>query len=196
MRASRTVSLVAGLLATAGAITVVSVAPASGDDGARPIAYHEHSPLTPANFDAAFVDDFSRCTFTPTFEIVDPCVDPIVPVPGFDGVLSGDLVGTRPSADAAALAVVVKATATEVDVPSVQFTKFIGSVKGCGTGSYVFRIDSTLNDPNSSWTIVPHSGRGDLAGISGHGTAVSTISATGLETDAVGRIRCGKHHGD
>ncbi len=185
----------AAVLVLTASVTIGTVAPASGDDGRHPVHFTLSNSVTAANAGQAIPSDFSRCHLNPdgTF---DPCVVPTTPVAGFDGTIAGDLVGVQRTAKEAVLGVLVGGTATSVDWPQVDLEPFEVTVAGCGTGSFVLQRDGNVGSPDSTWHIVPHTGRGQLVGISGGGTAVGGFTGpAGTFVDTfVGRIRCGEHH--
>lgn len=172
-----------------------SVAPASGDDGRHAVRFTLSNSVTAANAGGAFTNDFSRCRLNPDGSF-DPCVVPTTPPAGLDGTIAGDLQGTQPSAAEAELGVLVGGSATGVDWPQIDLEPLRVTVTGGGTGSFVLRRDGNVGTPDSTWQIVPHTGRGDLVGISGSGTATGGFTGPGgtwVDT-FVGRIRCGPHH--
>jgi hypothetical protein len=181
----------------AATITLGSVSPASGDDGRHPVKFTLANAVTEANAGQVFPNDFSRCRLNAdgTF---DPCVVPTTVLAGFDGTITGDLQGTQRTADEAQLGVLVSGSATGVDWPVIDIEPFHVTVTGCGTGSFVLRREGNVGSPNSTWQIIANTGRGELAGISGSGTAVGGFSGLGgtWVDNFVGRIRCGKHHDD
>jgi len=71
------------------------------------------------------------------------------------------------------------------------------TVKGCGSGRFMLEELVQYSWPNDhedqgtyrgTWTIVPHSGRGDLKGISGTGASLSQPSG---ERTLTGAVNCG-----
>jgi Protein of unknown function (DUF3224) len=195
-RLNRATAAVACTTALAAAtITLGSVGAASGDDGRHAVQFA--LTVTDPNAAQAFPGDFSRCHFSTSDPFV-PCVVPFTPQAGFDGAISGDLQGTQHTADEFWLGVLVGFTATTLDFPVIDIEPFEVTVAGCGVGSFVLRREGNQGSPNSTWQIVPNSGRGDLVGISGSGTAASVFNGPGgfFVDNFVGRIRCGKHHDD
>ena len=195
-RLNRVTTAVACTTALAAAtVTLGSVSAASGDDGRHPVQF----ALTQTDPTAAqaFLGDFSRCDFSASDAFV-PCVVPTTPLAGFDATISGDLRGTQRPADEVWLGVLVSFSPTTLDFPVIDIEPFEVTVTGCGTGSFVLRRDGNQGSPNSTWQIVPNSGRGDLVGISGGGTATIVVNGPGgfFVDTFVGRIRCGKHHDD
>ena len=181
-------------LAAVGAALVLLATPATAADreseGSRPVRWEGTRPITLANFAASADDDLSRCTIGPA-GFASPCVVPITPLAGYDLTLSGGVEGTAPSAYSADLAAFVS-TSQPADIPIVSFERVIATVVGCGTGSFLLRTDSNLGSPSHTWTIVPHSGRGELLGLSGSGTATNAFDGPQgqLHTVATGRLRC------
>ena len=167
-----------------------------GDDGKRDVHWVGTSRVTEANVGQAFVADFGRCHFSATGALESPCVAPVASSPGFDVTLTGDVSGTSSSGDNGILGVANDLNPATIDFPFVTYQRYVVSVARCGTGSFVIRIDGNLSTDSSTWQIVPNSGRGDLTGISGRGTGTNTIDANGSVAQAMGRIRCGKHHDD
>ena len=179
----------------AATVTLGSVSAASGDDGRHPVQFA--LTITDPNAAQAFPGDFSRCHFSPSDAFV-PCVVPITPLAGFDGTITGDLQGTQRTADEVQLGVLVSFSPTTLDFPVIDLEPFAVTVTGCGAGSFVLRREGNQGSPNSTWQIVANSGRGDLVGISGSGTATSAVNEPGgfFVDTFVGRIRCNKHHDD
>ena len=196
MMHKRALAMAAVTMIAGATITIGSVGPASGDDGKREVHWTSTSAVSESNFGQAFVADVSRCHFTATGALESPCVVPVTSSPGFDVTLTGDVSGTSSSGDNRVLGTANDLNPTTLDFPYVFYVNHAVTVAGCGTGSFVLRIDGNLNTPSTTWQIVHNSGRGDLVGISGRGTASGTTDASGSITQNVGRIRCGKHHDD
>lgn len=198
MTRRRSSLLVLGGLLAASTVTIGAVTPASGDDGNRKIHFEQISPNTAADIDT-FTPDVSRCTFTPpTFSLAEPCVVPIGVKPSVVAQVSGDLVGTVKFSEEVLMGVFISDDPAAPDTPFVLYDRFVGSVRGCGRGSIIVRVDGNVDGSPSAWSIVPHSGRGELAGITGSGTVVTDFSGPGGTNRSVadGRIRCGKHAHD
>ena len=70
---------------------------------------------------------------------------------------------------------------------------FVGTVKGCGTGSYVSYIteNATATEGSGEGDIVVGSGTGDLANISGHGSGEGTVSPDGITSTFESDLTCG-----
>jgi len=196
MMHKRALAMAAVTMIAGATITIGSVGPASGDDGKHEVNWVSTSAVSLVNFPQAFIADVSRCHFTATGEVEAPCSVPVTSSAGFDVTFSGDVTGTSPSDENTVLSVGVAFNPATLDFPFVNYQSYHVTVAGCGTGSVMLRFDGNLNTPASTWQIVAHSGRGDLTGISGKGTATNTLDATGTRGQASGRIRCGKHHDD
>ena len=185
----------AAVLVLTASVTIGTVAPASGDDGRHLVQFTLSNSGTATNGSQVIPSDFSRCHLNPDGSF-DPCVVPAAPVAGFDGTIAGDLVGVQRAAKEAVLGVLVAGTATSLDWPTIDLEPLEVTVAGCGTGSFVLQRDGNVGSLDATWHIVPHTGRGQLVGISGSGTAVGAFTGPGgTWVDAfVGRVRCGEYH--
>ena len=170
-------------------ITIATLAPASGDEGAK-VRFTSTSALTAADFGAAYSADLSRCATL-------PCVAPVTPeaaaepYPGaYDFKESGDVVGTTSFAGTALLGAANDLNPATIDFPWESYAPFSGTVEGCGSGTFIIHTEGNLNSNTGQWWIVPDSGRGGLSGISGTGTFSSPAPFTPISF--IGHIRCAK----
>jgi Protein of unknown function (DUF3224) len=193
--ARRVMTGVVTVALTATTVTFASVQAASGDDESVKVNFTESDPVTGANFGNAYIADLSRCSFDPvTFALLGPCVDPTTQAAGFDATYRGDITGTSKSEQGAVLAALNEFSATAVDVPFVKMDRVDATIAHCGTGSFILRRDGNLNSPNTTWTIVAGSGRGDLVGLRGNGTALDITPPGGTALARLtGRVRCHRH---
>ena len=127
-------------------------------------------------------DGSSVVSTAPTCDTTGRCNFGITATFAMTGSLSGTGVGT--------LAVVLSGA----DVYSTGMSSFLGTVARCGTGGFVYRsvgdVVGGVYQP-ATWEIVPGSGTGDLAGIRGEGTAVTTGAVPGAAYRFSGTVRCG-----
>ena len=179
-------------LATLGGVATIligTLAPASGDEGVS-VRFTSSSALTPAEFGAAYSADLSRCATL-------PCVAPVTPeaaaepYPGaYDFKESGDVVGTTSFAGTALLGAANDLNPATIDFAWESYAPFSGTVEGCGAGTFIIHSEGNLNSNTGQWWIVPNSGRGGLAGISGSGAFSSPAPFTPISF--IGHIRCKK----
>jgi hypothetical protein len=102
---------------------------------------------------------------------------------------TGDLQGSTVQAD-------VTGAGADPLLTTLSSGTFTGSVKGCGTGAFLYTgqgtFDSASGNFDETFVIVDGSGTGDLAGISGvlrqHGTTADTSDPI------VGTLRCAARH--
>jgi hypothetical protein len=194
--------MTAAAFCAAATITIGTLASASADVG-RKVQFDDLSPITGSEVLAALPGDVSRCTFDGSGNVVSPCVVPVTPTepsPGaYNDKLTGDFVGTGSFAGEAVLAVINDFTPP--DFPFEAYEPFGSAhpadtlhVAGCGTGTLILRKEGNTNSGNGVWQIVPNSGRGGLANISGGGTFSGPAQPDGITPSIyVGRVRCGKH---
>src|SRR4029077_3425468 len=77
---NRALAMTIAAACAAAAMTMGTLAPASGDEGDK-VQFTDTSPVnTVAKFSAAYAPDFSRCTFNNVGNVVSPCVVPVTPV--------------------------------------------------------------------------------------------------------------------
>jgi hypothetical protein len=171
-------------------IMIATLAPASGDEGAKVRFAQTQGVTTPAEFAAAYSADFSRCATL-------PCVVPVTtvaasePHPGaFDGTLSGDVHGTGSFTGTAILGAANDLNPATIDFPFESYEPLSVTVEGCGKGTFILHLESNLNSNTGQWWIVPNTGRGGLAGISGNGSF--SAPAPFAPESYIGHIRCAK----
>jgi hypothetical protein len=187
----RAVALVVAAVCAGATITIATLAPASGDEGVKVRFTQTQGVSTPAEFAAAYSADLSRCGGGL------PCVVPVTtvtaaePHPGaYDGTLSGDVQGTGSFAGTAILGAANDLNPASIDFPFDSYEPISATVEGCGTGTFILHLESNLNSNTGRWWVVPLTGRGGLAGISGSGTFSSP--APFAPESYIGHIRCGK----
>jgi hypothetical protein len=200
----RAVMTAVATLCAAGMITIGTVASASGSEGNK-VNFIVHSQVPPSQFAAAFPADFSRCTFTATTppNVASPCVAPVTPTlppgvpPGaYDDQVTGDFVGTGDFVKSAVLATLNSIDPTTLDLPSTDYEPYSLTVAGCGSGTVIVRTEGNVGvvagSTTGEWKLVPNSGRGGLAGISGSGTYTVSHNPDGTVSNiATGHVRCG-----
>jgi len=197
----RVLIMTAAAFCAASAMTIGTLASASADVG-RKVQFDDLSPITGSEVLAALPGDVRRCTFDGSGNVVSPCVVPVTPTepsPGaYNDKLRGDFVGTGYFAGEAVLAVI-----NEVKPPDYPYEAYepfgkadpadMLHVAGCGTGTLILRKGGNTNTGNGVWQIVPNSGRGGLANISGGGTFSGPAQPDGRTPSVyVGRVRCVK----
>ena len=193
---NRALAMTIAAACAAAAMTIATLAPASGDEGDK-VQFTDMSPVnTVAKFTAAYAPDFSRCTFNNVGNVVSPCVVPVTPVfepsPGtYNDTLTGDLQGTGSFKGTAVLGAANDLNPATLDFPYESYEPYSLHVEGCGTGTLILHDQGNLNSLNGVWRIVPGSGRGDLLGISGGGTYSS--AAPFSPNNYLGHVRCGNH---
>ena len=133
-------------------LPVVAIAPsASAGDGHAKGWQKVHVSFTPSGPDGTLLDatcdpnDPSVCTYS-------------VKLPDF--TQSGDLVGSTFEADA-------YSTSSAGLLVNAYAGTFVGSMKACGTGSFLYAGWTTHRGDGAVFTIVQGSGTGDFVGISG-----------------------------
>ena len=104
------------------------------------------------------------------------------------GTLHGDLEGSHVSAGVAALDTTGKHYAVS------RTDLFIGTVKGCGSGTIVILGDenSTANGGAGTWEVARGKGTGALAHVTGHGTGTGTADKRGIHSVLTGALDCGR----
>jgi Protein of unknown function (DUF3224) len=112
-------------------------------------------------------DDPTRCIFLVSFDATQ--------VGDLEGrIIEGDAVTPLPAGGAI----------------SANSGIFVGTINGCGTGSFVFTAIQTYGADGSQtdvYTVVPGAGTGDLDGLTGGFTARST---PGAPAPLAGTVRC------
>lgn len=72
--------------------------------------------------------------------------------------------------------------------------EFTGHVARCGDGSFLVRTHETIDaagNATSTFTVIGHSGRGELSGMTAHGAGVATYLANGAGGGSItGTSRC------
>jgi hypothetical protein len=184
----RALVMVIAALGSAAAVTIGVLSPASGDEGVSVRFTVTQGISTPGDFEQAFSADLSRCATLPCVVPVTPAFEPS---PGaFNGTLTGDVQGTASFKGSAILGAANDLNPATIDFPYDSYNPFSGTVEGCGTGTFILHNEGNLNSNTGQWWIVPNSGRGDLAGISGNGTFSAPAPFT--PSAYIGHIRCAK----
>ena len=168
-------AVVMGLAAVAGvaAITIGTLAPASGNEG-ETVHFQVVSPVNESNFGTSFTTVGGNCGYPP---ITSPCISlaqGAEPSPGaYNDTLKGDFKGTGQHVTEGVLSTTNLFTLSplSLDIPFVTREALSPlTVRGCGTGTLVMQGEGNLNSGSGTWTIVAGSGTGDLTGIVGGGT--------------------------
>jgi hypothetical protein len=103
------------------------------------------------------------------------------------GTVTGDLEGMTIVGTSFALNDKARVAISRTDV-------FRGTVEGCGAGTLVLLGTeyADLDSGEGSWEIAEGFGTGELAKVTGHGTASGTAGAEGIDSQWEGVIDCGK----
>ena len=112
----------------------------------------------------------------------------VIPATRTGATFTGDLTGTAVSAGGGA-------PNPDGGLSFGSYALFTGEISECGSGSFAY-VESGRSADGASlhgdWTIVDGSGSGDLAGITGSGTAVASFGGDGSGTaTATGVVECG-----
>jgi hypothetical protein len=182
------------LAALCGVATILigGLASASGGDEGVSVRFTiTHGITTVGDFTAAYQADFSRCASG------FPCVVPVntggtPPHPGaWDDTASGDVQGTGSYKGSFVLGAAIDLAAQPA--PNFAFDSYESysvTVERCGVGTLILHDQGNLNSTSGLWWIVPGSGTGALAGVSGSGSYSSPAPFT--PTKYIGHIRCTK----
>jgi hypothetical protein len=156
-------------LGGAAAMLIGTLAPASGDEG-KTVRFQVSSPVNASNSQLSSKPVGGTCANTP---LVAPCTflgqGAELSAGEFNDTFSGDFDGTGVHTTLGILSTVLSLSVVDIPFVNREVVSPL-TVRGCGRGTLVVQDEGNLNSPSGTWSIVPGSGTGDLAGIRGGGT--------------------------